>query len=239
MPAVDGVEHEICQTVSPGYSVQRGQDGDYRGRRRNSSRSHERHGSIFELWHRILGFVNGIGYGGYRYDGRYGPVVDKIIQYYGLSPGDKIFELGCGKGYILVEFLIRGMQVAGVDLSCYAIANAAPNVRPFVRQGDFLDMELSVQKYDLVLGKDIMAHIAEASVAEVVEKCKQLSKKYIYYEIEVCRNDFEAEMLYKWDITHVTRRPPNWWKEKLYEVGYPGDYHFKVLIEDPALGSFE
>ena len=182
---------------------------------------------------------NGIGYGGYRYDGRYGPVVDKIIQYYGLSPGDKIFELGCGKGYILVEFLIRGMQVAGVDLSCYAIANAAPNVRPFVRQGDFLDMELSVQTYDLVLGKDIMAHIAEASVADVVEKCKQLSKKYIYYEIEVCRNDFEAEMLYKWDITHVTRRPPNWWKEKLYEVGYPGDYHFKVLIEDPALGSFE
>jgi hypothetical protein len=41
--------------------------------------------------------------------------------------------------------------------------------------------------------------------------------------------------LFNWDVTHLTRRPPSWWLDLFSRVGYGGDYHFKVLVEDPAL----
>ncbi|MBI3456366.1 MAG: hypothetical protein HY002_11330 [Candidatus Rokubacteria bacterium] len=56
---------------------------------------------------------------------------------------------------------------------------------------------------------------------------------------EVARNDYEAEMLARWDCTHVTRRPPEWWMDLLARQGYGGDVQFKVLIEDLVLPPLE
>ena len=77
----------------------------------------------------------GVGYGGYNYDGRYGPSVEKVIDYYRLARGARVLEIGCAKGFILYEFFKRGMAVSGIDLSAYAVEHAVPEVRPFIVQG--------------------------------------------------------------------------------------------------------
>src|SRR5262249_13344497 len=43
------------------------------------------------------------GYGGYRYDGRWKPVAQKLIETYRLEPGSKILDVGCGKAHLLYE----------------------------------------------------------------------------------------------------------------------------------------
>ena len=37
------------------------------------------------------------GYGGYRYDGRWLPIAEAMAKHYGLKPGDRILDVGCGK----------------------------------------------------------------------------------------------------------------------------------------------
>ena len=66
------------------------------------------------------------GYGGYKYDGRWRPFAEKLISHYGLKPRHKVLDIGCGKGFLVHDFIkaLPGLEVAGIDISQYAIANA-------------------------------------------------------------------------------------------------------------------
>src|SRR5919202_2856758 len=77
------------------------------------------------------------GYGGYRYDGRWRPVADAMAAHYGLRPGDRILDVGCGKGFLRCAFTqsVPGVEVAGLDISQYAIDHAKDEVKPRLRQG--------------------------------------------------------------------------------------------------------
>ncbi len=180
-----------------------------------------------------------IGYGGYVYDGRYRETAERFVRYYSLKPGDTVFEVGCGKGYFLVEFQKLGMKVAGVEISSYAASHSHPDIRKFIRHEDFLLSGAPEKSADLVIAKDTLPHLPKEQMPEVLKKIMSISRKDIFLEIEVCRNDYEREMLYQWDLTHVTRESPQWWQALLKQVNYQGDYHLKVLVEDPVLGELD
>ncbi|HEX3869085.1 MAG TPA: hypothetical protein VHV77_01485, partial [Pirellulales bacterium] len=38
-----------------------------------------------------------VGYGGYKYDGRWRAVAEEFAKHYGLKPGDRVLDVGCGK----------------------------------------------------------------------------------------------------------------------------------------------
>ena len=61
-----------------------------------------------------------INYGGYKYiEGRWEKVADQMNQYYDLPKNPKILDIGCGKGYLLFDFLkiIPDAEVYGLDIS--------------------------------------------------------------------------------------------------------------------------
>ena len=66
------------------------------------------------------------GYGGYKYDGRWRKVADAMVAAYGIKPDTRILDIGCGKGFLLHDFTesCPGVEVAGLDISRYAIEHA-------------------------------------------------------------------------------------------------------------------
>ncbi len=72
------------------------------------------------------------GYGGYRYDGRWRPLAQTLIDRYGIKPGMSVLDVGCGKGFLLYEFtqLVTDLKIAGIDISQYGVDNAKKEVRP-------------------------------------------------------------------------------------------------------------
>src|SRR6185436_8032635 len=61
------------------------------------------------------------GYGGYRYDGRWLPIAEDIVRHFGLSAGDRVLDVGCGKGFLVKDLMkvCPGLEAFGIDISEY------------------------------------------------------------------------------------------------------------------------
>lgn len=92
------------------------------------------------------------GYGGFRYDGRWKSFAEKLIAHYRLKPGMRVLDIGCAKGFVLHELkqLIPELEVAGLDISEYAIANGMESVKPFLRVGNAMALPYPDQHFDLI-----------------------------------------------------------------------------------------
>ncbi|MBI3666931.1 MAG: methyltransferase domain-containing protein, partial [Acidobacteria bacterium] len=82
------------------------------------------------------------GYGGYHYDGRWRVVAQAFADHYRLRAGDRILDVGCGKGFLLYEFtqVVPGVEVQGIDISRYALEHAKEEVRARLQHGNAVEL---------------------------------------------------------------------------------------------------
>jgi protein-L-isoaspartate(D-aspartate) O-methyltransferase len=78
-----------------------------------------------------------INYGGYRYDGRWLKVAKALADHYCIKAGDRVLDVGCGKGFLIYDFthVVPGVDVQGLDISEYAIRNGMDQVKDRLRVG--------------------------------------------------------------------------------------------------------
>ena len=79
------------------------------------------------------------GYGGFSYNPRFwSPVCPDFINHFGIKGGAKILDVGCAKGFMLVDFLKADptLVVRGIDVSEQAVAEGHEDVREYLDVGD-------------------------------------------------------------------------------------------------------
>lgn len=172
-----------------------------------------------------------VGYGGYFYDGRYASSVLSIVEYFKLLPKAKVLELGCAKGFILFEFMKLGMDVRGIDKSTYAIEKAVVEVKPFLQCQSATDLPFSENEFDFVYSKEMLPHLNEQEIdSTLCEIMRVASGDNIFLEIQVPSDNYSAELIKKWDCTHKTIKPVDWWEKKLNSHKFSGAVNFKELF---------
>lgn len=173
-----------------------------------------------------------VGYGGYSYDGRYHAAAKAMCEHYGLKPGDSVLEIGCAKGFILVEFHKLGLKVRGIEASQYAVEHAHSKVISFVQLGDACSLPFDDKSFDLVFAKEVLPHIPEQRIGMAIKECMRVSKGRIFFEIQCGRTAKELDYMKRWDATHLTVHPPEWWDGLFESLGFEGDVHYKILIPE-------
>ena len=169
------------------------------------------------------------GYGGYKYmPGRWKPVAEALIHRYGLNSTSKILDVGCGKGFLLLEIqlLIPGISITGFDVSEYGLANQHPDLiaRTFIhRAQDPFPFEES--EFDLVISLGTLhnLHIFELEIA--VAEIERVGKNG-YIMVESFRNELELFNLECWALTIKSINDVDEWKWIFDRFGYTGDYEF-------------
>ena len=169
------------------------------------------------------------GYGGYRYDGRHRPIADQMAQHYGIKPGDKILDIGCGKGYLLYEFTqaVPGVVVAGLDISEYAINDSKLEVKPFLKVGNAVSLPFEDNSFDFVVSVTTLHNLYVYELRQAIQEIERVgrgNKKHIV--VESYRDEREKANLLYWQLTCRSFYTPQEWEWFFTDSGYSGDYSY-------------
>jgi protein-L-isoaspartate(D-aspartate) O-methyltransferase len=168
------------------------------------------------------------GYGGYRYDGRWRKVARAMADHYGLKAGDRILDVGCGKAFLLHDFTLEvpGVEVAGVDLSAYGVANAKEEVRPFLQVADAKKLPFPDKSFDLVYSINTLHNLHCFDMVEAVREIERVGRRHKYVVVESFRNEEEQVNLMYWVLTGRCFFSPAEWEWFYRLAGYGGDHSF-------------
>ncbi len=168
------------------------------------------------------------GYGGYRYDGRWRPIAARMAEYYGLRPGMRILDVGCGKAHLLYEFtqVVPGIEVRGIDISTYGIENAKEEMRPFLTAGDANNLPYGDNEFDFVLSLATFHNFEIGGVFEALAEVNRVGRGAGYIMVESWRNEREKTNLLYWQLTCQSFHSVSGWEWIYRKAGYEGDYGF-------------
>ncbi len=168
------------------------------------------------------------GYGGYRYDGRWLPVAEAIAHHYGLRAGDRVLDVGCGKGFLLYELAraVPGLVVAGIDLSRYAIEHAKDEIRPFVRTGDAAALPYDDGAFDLVVSLGTLHNLGAQDLDAALAGIRRVARRDAYVMVESYRDEREKANLLSWQLTCRSFYSVADWEFVFERTRYSGDYGF-------------
>ena len=168
------------------------------------------------------------GYGGYRYDGRWRLVAQKLAEHYQLKSGQKVLDVGCGMAHLLYELvqMVPGLNVSGIDISQYALEHAKEEIRDRLQYGQAQNIPFNDNEFDLVISLATLHNLKVYDLRKAIQEIKRVSKKNSYIMVESFRNDKEEVNLLYWQLTCASYYSMDEWEWLYQEWGYKGDYSF-------------
>jgi protein-L-isoaspartate(D-aspartate) O-methyltransferase len=168
------------------------------------------------------------GYGGMKYDGRWRKVADLRVAHYGLKPGDKVLDVGCGKGFLLHDLTqaVPGLEVTGLDISRYALDRAMPEVKDWLVEGHASRLPFDDASFDFVFSINTLHVLPCFELDAALREMMRVGKKNRYLCVESWRNESEKANLLYWQLTCRAFFAPDEWEWWFKQTGYTGDHSF-------------
>ena len=171
------------------------------------------------------------GYGGFNYHPRFWqPVIPTLQRHFNLQAGSKVLDVGCAKGFMLHDLiqLIPGIEVAGIDISSYAIANAIESVSPYIKVADACSLPYPDKSFDVVISINTIHNLEKNDLAKALQEIQRVSNNKSFITVDAYRNEGEKEAMHAWNLTAKTIMHIDRWKKFFKEVGYIGDYYWFI-----------
>lgn len=170
------------------------------------------------------------GYGGYRYDGRWVAVAERIRDHYGLTTGSRILDVGCAKGFLLHDLrtVVPGVQIAGADISAYAIEQAMDDVRPWLVQATADALPFPDRSFDLVIAVNTIHNLDPGRCANALREFERVSRRFKYVQVDSWLSEEQRENFERWVLTALTYFDPDGWRRMFAGAGYTGDYYWTI-----------
>lgn len=171
------------------------------------------------------------GYGGFYYHPRFWqPVIPDLVAHFGLTGESSVLDVGCAKGFMLhdMQTLIPGIDIAGIDISSYAIENAQESVRPFLKVGNAVELPFEDNSFDVVISVNTVHNLERDDVAKSLKEIERVARRGSFITVDAYRNEEEKQRIFDWVLTGKTIMHVDEWKQFFRDVGYTGDYYWFI-----------
>lgn len=170
-----------------------------------------------------------INYGGYYYrEGRWEKVAKAMADHYGIKAGDKLLDVGCGKGFLLFDFtkVVPGVEVFGIDISEYAIENSKQEIKPYLQVANANQLPFADHSFDLVFSLNTLHNLHCYDLDKALREIERVGKSNKYICVESYRTETEKANLLYWQVTCEAFNTPEEWQWWFKQTGYTGDHSF-------------
>lgn len=149
-----------------------------------------------------------------------------LIQNLNIKRDETVLDYGCAKGFLVKALRLLDIQASGVDVSQYAISEAPHQVSQFCHHITGVDDESCYEtNYDWLISKDVFEHIDEQDLNILLTKAQDSIRK-MFVAIPLGKESAEGFVIpnYDQDITHITIKPLQWWKDLFTSNGWKISY---------------
>lgn len=170
------------------------------------------------------------GYGGYRYDGRWVPIAERMRDYYDLQPGQRVLDIGCAKGFLLHDLrtVVPGLSVNGLDISAYALDLAMDDIRGKCVRATADALPFPDNYFDLVVSINTIHNLDLARCEQAIREMERVSRQHKYLQVDSWLTEQQHANFERWQLTAVTYFAPDGWRRVFDDCQYTGDYYWTL-----------
>jgi ubiquinone/menaquinone biosynthesis C-methylase UbiE len=169
------------------------------------------------------------GYGGYKFiDGRWKKLAEKLIERFQLTSQSTLLDVGCGKGFLLLEIqkILPGVTLYGIDVSMHALENLHPELKIssyLISAASKWPFEL--KQFDLVISINTLHNLKFQDLEMTLTNMTKFGKDQ-YIVVESFRNSLEQFNLECWALTANLLLSKDDWIWTFKQMNYQGDFEF-------------
>jgi ubiquinone/menaquinone biosynthesis C-methylase UbiE len=172
-----------------------------------------------------------VGYGGYRYDGRWIPVAKDFVRHFNLKPGDRVLDVGCAKGFLVKDLMkvCPGLEAFGLDISEYALLRCEPEVVGRLHLGSADRMPFPDGSFSAVISINTVHNFERKDAIRAVREIERLAPGRGFIQVDSYRTPEQRELFLSWVLTAKFHDYPDGWLRLFQEAGYTGDWYWTIL----------
>jgi len=119
------------------------------------------------------------GYGGFKYDGRWKRVADKLCDEYKLIDSSSFLQLGCEKGFLLKDLRSKyvNMRIVGLETSNYAISSSMKEIKTNIKFCDnYLKLNYNSDEFDFVMALGVVYNHSLVDAIKCLKEIQRIGK---------------------------------------------------------------
>lgn len=172
-----------------------------------------------------------VGYGGYRYDGRWIPIAEDIVRHFSLKPGDRVLDVGCAKGFLVKDLMTvcPGLEAFGLDISEYGLMHCEKEVVGRLHLGSAVRLPFPDGSFSAVLSINTIHNLDRAGVVRALREIQRLAPGRGFVQVDAYHTEGQRALFEEWVLTAEFHGYPDTWHEVFREAGYTGDWDWTVV----------
>jgi len=172
-----------------------------------------------------------VGYGGYRYDGRWVPIAEDIVRHFNLKPGDRVLDVGCAKGFLVKDLMkvCPNLEVFGVDISEYALMHCEPEAVGRLHLGSAVTLPFPDGSFSAVISINTLHNLERPDVIRALREIERLAPGRGFVQVDAYHTTEQRDLFMRWVLTAKFHDYPDGWIKLFQEAGYTGDWYWTIL----------